>query len=106
MINVNEILKQMNECKKVICSKLIPFKEQGEFFIRWEGSFIDENTGLPMQLIIPKLSMNLLKMDTVSDNYNKISIANFQVKNVQENKQDILFTIKVDKEEIKNELYG
>lgn len=100
MINATTLLEQLNECKKIICTKLIPFKEQGEFFVRWEGKFIDDFTGIPMELIIPKLSMNLLKMNTADVNsFKRIAIANFQVENVQEKDEEILFTIKVDKKE-------
>ena len=98
---MNSLFKQLQECKKIICTKLIPFKEKGEFFIRWEGKFIDEETGLPMQLIIPKLSMNIVNVTTAdSFSFKKVATATFEIKYEDTlEEKDVLFTIKTDKKE-------
>lgn len=98
---MNSLFYQLQNSKKIICTKLIPFKEKGEFFIRWEGKFIDEETGVPMQLIIPKLSMNIVNVTTANSFcFEKVATATFEIKCENTFKEnDVLFTIKVDKKE-------
>ena len=92
-------MEQLKECKKITCTKLIPFKEKGRFYVRWEGEFIEEDSGLPMQLIIPKLSMDMLNLNTYSNFiFNRTAIARFEIKFIQEENQNTLFIIKTDKE--------
>ena len=105
MSSLKNLTEQLKECKKIRCTNLFLFKEQEEFFVRWEGEFIDDNTGLPMQLIIPKLSMNLLCLNTHGFNFKNVAVGCFEIKPIlNENEQDTLFTILFDKEN-KDELY-
>lgn len=97
---MNSLFQQLQECKRITCTKLIPFKENGEFFVRWEGEFIDDKTLLPMQLIIPKLSMNVLNISSDRFNFKSVAVASFEIKCENTLKEDdVLFTIKVDKKE-------
>ena len=97
---MNNLFEQLQECKKITCTKLIPFKENGEFFIRWEGKFIDDETLLPMQLIIPKLSMNIVNVSSHSSFFKKVAVATFEIKCEDTLKEkDVLFTIEADKKE-------
>lgn len=97
---MNSLFKQLQECKRITCTKLIPFKENGEFFVRWEGEFIDDETLLPMQLIIPKLSMNVLNISLDRFNCKSVAVASFEMKYENTLKEDdVLFTIQVDKKE-------
>ena len=99
-IKMNNLLEQLHECKKITCTKLIPFEENGEFFVRWEGKFRDEETGTPMQLIIPKISMNMLSIDRNSSILKKVAVATFEIKVENQLEADsILFTIQVDNKE-------
>ena len=56
----------------IVCTKLIPFKENGRLYVRWEGEFTDKNTLLPMKLIIPKLCMDVINLETQRVNSRKI----------------------------------
>ena len=97
---MNSLFKQLQECKRITCTKLIPFKENGEFFVRWEGEFIDDETLLPMQLIIPKLSMNVLNISSDRFYCGSVAVASFEIKHENTLKEDdVLFTIQVDKKE-------
>ena len=81
----------------IVCTKLIPFKENGRFYVRWEGEFTDKNTLLPMKLIIPKLCMDIINLETQRVNSRKIATTTFIMDETKE--EETLFTIEFDRKE-------
>ena len=81
----------------IVCTKLIPFKENGRFYVRWEGEFTDKNTLLPMKLIIPKLCMDVINLEIQRVNSRKIATTTFIMDETKE--EETLFTIEFDRKE-------
>ena len=81
----------------IVCTKLIPFKENGRFYVRWEGEFTDKNTLLPMKLIITKLCMDVINLEIQRVNSRKIATTTFIMDETKE--EETLFTIEFDRKE-------
>ena len=90
-------IEELKNNPTIVCTKLIPFKKNGRFYVRWEGEFTDKNTLLPMKLIIPKLCMDAINLETRRVNARKIATTTFIIEETKE--EETLFTIEFDRKE-------